>query len=368
MEIVKYPGIKDYSTLRCFRSGENHYNSATYTMNATTEEIICAFNGTVSFRDVVQAFHNKYGDPITEIESKIKVVFDFIESSTPFSIGYSLNPESHEIRFTEHKTVYPTNASIELTTRCNMECRHCYGSYGGEKNRLVNEMSLDDVRRLFHDLHSIGVTYVELTGGEITTHPHIVEIIEEAFNSGMQMVNLLTNGAMLSDSLFDVIMQHKQNVIMQIDLHSLNPHYHEWFTGLSNSLEKIKSNIKRLTRAGIIVTIGSIITPQNVTEIDSLSEWAYINGAKAIAFSPVVPLGRATAQYNENDDYNSLVFQSEEEAVEFGENLIHLSAEYPGFIRETKPTDGVLRKNCGLVHSQITITPSGNIKLCVMDI
>ncbi len=84
------------------------------------------------------------------------------------NIGMQEEPINVPVNLIEEQTIYPKMGSIEITNRCNVRCRHCYGDFGAVKTKV---MSLDQIKSLLDDLNHIGVKLIELTGGDITVHP-----------------------------------------------------------------------------------------------------------------------------------------------------------------------------------------------------
>lgn len=161
----------------------------------------------------------------------------------------------------------------------------------------------------------------------------------------------------------DAVVRHKEKMFVQIDLHSLNEEYFDWFTGSKNSLNKVKSNIDMLVGKGVQVRVCSIITPKNYHEILDIAEWAYEHGATLYAPSPVIELGRAT-----NEEVNKdLIFTNPEELQEYINQYDIISRKHPNFIRGKASPDRLNRKNCGALTSQCSIKANGDIKLCTMD-
>lgn len=80
--------------------------------------------------------------------------------------------------------------SIELTTKCNIKCLHCYGDY----QIKGIEMLLTNIKKLLYDLESMGVKNIEFTGGNISVYPFLYEALKIAYSLKFSAVVLLTNG------------------------------------------------------------------------------------------------------------------------------------------------------------------------------
>ena len=104
----------------------------------------------------------------------------------------------------------PTVASIEITSACNLKCRHCYGEFGNKSYH----MSLDKIMKLLDDLEEAGVKMIELTGGDISVHPNIQAIVEYALSKKFVQVALLTNGILLTDEMLTLLIRNKQRVVI----------------------------------------------------------------------------------------------------------------------------------------------------------
>lgn len=88
----------------------------------------------------------------------------------------------------------PVSVMIELLTKCNLNCEHCYLPSHSNKG-----LDFDTIKLLFRDLRKLGIMNVSLTGGEIFLREDIFEIIELARRNQMR-VFLLSNGTLLNKS------------------------------------------------------------------------------------------------------------------------------------------------------------------------
>lgn len=85
--------------------------------------------------------------------------------------------------------------SIELTTYCNIECRHCF------VNHQINErssLSFDIVKAVIREGHAAGYRRLHFTGGEPLVWEKLFEALDYAFFMGYQTVLINTNGTLLS--------------------------------------------------------------------------------------------------------------------------------------------------------------------------
>jgi len=169
-----------------------------------------------------------------------------------------------------------------------------------------------------------------------------------------------TNGTLLTKDIIRFIGNHKNKIVVQIDLHGSNPKYVEWFTNSSVAYQKEIDTISDLTSEGVMVRVVSSVTPLNIDQMENVAKIAKERGALAVMFSPVVAMGRA------QDWNNEIIFSGKEEKLKFINNMDKLmktyGAKFVSLLDERKKS----LINCGAGTQSITVSPSGFIKLCQM--
>lgn len=254
--------------------------------------------------------------------------------------------------------IYPKVVSIELTDFCNLACKHCYGTFcAGNKGFIP----LDKVKKLLAELDECRTIMVELTGGECLTHPNFQEILEYALSLGFKQIAILSNGVAFTPELFEVIKKNRNRISVQIDLHSLNEEYLDWFTGKPHIIERVKRNIGLAVATGAPVRIVSIITKHNLKELESLASWANEIGAASYAISPVVRLGRAV-------EFDQDLILDQQESDQMMEKLRILADKYHEMMKSPlveAPNNHMV--NCGCITSHLTVKSNGDMKMCTMD-
>ena len=328
-----------------------------FKINDVGKEILLLLDGTFTYREIIRHFMKKYNEPEEVVDKKVSSFIVNLKKQN-YLFCEQDKPEIHNINYFEYDNYYPTVASLELTNTCNIRCKHCYGDFGERNNSCT--INLDNIKKIISSLSEIGLSILELTGGDPTMNPHCSDAIEYAMESGIGTVMLLTNGINISPKLFNTLKKYKKNIYVQIDLHSLNETYYDWFTTSKGNLEKVKKNIEYLILNGIKVRICSIFTPGNIDEVYQIGKWAHEHGALEYAPSVVVNIGRS-------ENNKGLLFEDIDQLYKFKELQKSISIEYPGFIQEVAEIEGMTRKNCGAIRSELSIDAFGNIKLCNMD-
>jgi MoaA/NifB/PqqE/SkfB family radical SAM enzyme len=76
----------------------------------------------------------------------------------------------------KHKRV-PLSFTLELTARCNNNCRHCYINLpAGDQAAQAKELSREEIRELGREAVSLGALWCLLTGGEPLLREDFTEI------------------------------------------------------------------------------------------------------------------------------------------------------------------------------------------------
>lgn len=326
-----------------------------FKINDTGIEIMALINGKNTYEDIINILSGKYNEDKEDISLKVGNFLHMIQTSFDLHIIKSHEKVDKPIKIRREGNLYPLVATIELTYKCNLRCKHCYGEYS-IKNK--EEMHVGDVKKVLIDLRNLGVRVIEFTGGDITMHSQFEKILEEALDIGFSRIVLLTNGVALSESVIDIIIKNKDIIAIQIDVHSLKEDYVKWFTGCSNTIEKIKNNILKLINNNVFLRVATIVTPKNIDELDEIAYWVNSKGIKNYSISPVTQLGRA-----KDDEENELLFK-QTDIEKFINKIDQLNKKY-GFFNNKEDT--IKRPNCGCITSQVTIAPNGEIKFCTMD-
>jgi 7,8-dihydro-6-hydroxymethylpterin dimethyltransferase len=87
---------------------------------------------------------------------------------------------------------------VTITSACNLDCPICYVH---NKNEGAFHMERDQFRRVLDHLvadHGGELDIVNLTGGEPTLHPHLLELLAMAREAGVHRVTVCSNGVRLA--------------------------------------------------------------------------------------------------------------------------------------------------------------------------
>jgi len=358
----KVQGNKDNKQLylQSAKARPKFKSSSKYVVNEIAMEILQQFDGRKTYEEIIQYFIDKYNEPTDSVERKIKYVLDTLATEHGYQVVSQSQPAVQTKINEIISEVFPEVVSIELTNNCNMRCKHCYGKFDCVG---TDEIPKEKLQPLFASLSKIGVSTVELTGGDPSQYRYTSDAIRIALEEGVGSIMLLTNGADLSDELVDTLEKYTNQLFVQIDLHSLDEGYFDWFTGSVGNLPKVIKNIDMLISRGIRVRVCSIFTPGNYHEIKEIAEWVYNRKAFAFAPSLVVELGRAS----DSDKDENLLFISKDQIIEFGSLVEEVGNTYPkDFIRKNDVLADKIN-HCGALLSSCSIRADGELKLCTMD-
>ncbi|MEF8733854.1 MAG: radical SAM protein [Candidatus Accumulibacter phosphatis] len=182
---------------------------------------------------------------------------------------------------------WPSAVGIELTTRCQLQCRHCCNESGPEQS---DELEFALIERTLAEMHSWGVKQVRLSGGEPTLHSQLKQILEACARQAIA-VTLNTHGV-LADSILATLLESSIARFL-VSLDGLEP-AHEQIRG-RGTFQRSVSTCRRLSVAGRSVALSCHIGRHNLHDVAGLAELAADLGVD-LKFSPLRPVGRALAE------------------------------------------------------------------------
>jgi radical SAM protein with 4Fe4S-binding SPASM domain len=253
-------------------------------------------------------------------------------------------------------TPHLTNFQIELTSRCNERCVHCY---------IPHENKISDIEPvLFYDtldqLRDMGVLSLTLSGGEPMLHPYFVEFLRKTKDYDFS-INILSNLILLND---EIIAEMKANRLssVQVSLYSMEPNIHDSITQMPGSFYKTRDAILRLVANDIPLQISCPVMKQNKTSYIAVAKWAEEHKVRAV--TDYIMMARYDHTTSNLDNRLSL-----DEVGDIIRDIIKTDLNYEEHLRETDFTE-VEKRNladdalCGVCISSICMVANGNVYPC----
>lgn len=178
---------------------------------------------------------------------------------------------------------------IEITGQCNLNCNICFAEApSGDHVPLEVVTSMIDTYVSYEGEPEL----LQLSGGEPTLHPDILEIVRYAKDLGIQDVAVSTNGLRLLEEDFAKALAETDPVIyLQFD--TLNPEVSKKIRG-RDIIEEKKRVVQICNDLGMTtVLVPTLIAGLNVNEIGAIIEYGLAQKKVfGINFQPVSLTGR----------------------------------------------------------------------------
>ena len=143
--------------------------------------------------------------------------------------------------------------SIEVTTRCNGQCRHCFAHAG-----VSEYVSLPHgvVKNIISEGYQLNYRQLHLTGGEPLLWDGLFETLDFAFDIGYQKITMNTNGRLLTEK---IVRQLAAYEALSISVSLEGPQaLHERIRGVGTYRQTVRG-IDNALDAGIDLAIFSVV-------------------------------------------------------------------------------------------------------------
>lgn len=169
------------------------------------------------------------------------------------------------LRFVDFAIDYP----------CNLKCEHCFAT--ALQRPKTKKMGVDDYERVAYESMQLGCVNFSFQGGEPLLFKHLGDVIS-ACKPQKNVISVTTNGTLLTDEKIEELKATGVD-ILTISLDSGIAEEHDKFRGVAGSFDKTINAIQRALNSGFKVTIGSVVTHDNLNSegmsklISMAKEW-----------------------------------------------------------------------------------------------
>lgn len=178
---------------------------------------------------------------------------------------------------------------LQITTRCNMHCKHCFLSATSAGIDLSPTQFRD---QLIKKLIDSNVKKVTLTGGEPLLHPALLDFVAELDKVGIHSC-ICTNAALITEEMLKELEHLKVHFNVSLDGITLQSYGHFREISTPRKFSEVLDHIQLIGQYhllnGILTTPNRYMKTEEYTEI---CDFAIKSGAKYLLLNPLSPFGR----------------------------------------------------------------------------
>ncbi len=145
----------------------------------------------------------------------------------------------------------PLKGALDLTSRCNNDCRHCWLRLPPDAPEAGRELPFDEIRRLVDEARAAGCREWTISGGEPMLRPDFAEIFDYV-TSRSAAYTLVTNGTLITPAAARLM---KRRGAKLVSVYGATAEVHDRITRAPGSFEALEQGISRLREAGTGFTV-----------------------------------------------------------------------------------------------------------------
>jgi MoaA/NifB/PqqE/SkfB family radical SAM enzyme len=178
----------------------------------------------------------------------------------------------------------PLTIGIQLTTRCNLRCTHCYVSSNNDDAPLAT------LRKVADGAHGLGSADLHFTGGEPTLHPRFPEIVDILRHRGLRFT-LVSNAWNFGAFRAQLLRYPEVLGCIAFSLDGAVAEVHDGNRG-AGSYERVVAAASFCRREQIPFGFRMTLTRANLSQIRGVAHLAERLGATDLALLPLMPTRR----------------------------------------------------------------------------
>ena len=195
----------------------------------------------------------------------------------------------HSVMERAAEYLIPFQATIEVTHRCNLSCKHCY--IDTHEN---SELSLSEFKGVLDQLAEAGTLYLLFTGGEILTRNDFFDIASYSREKGF-LIMLMTNGTLITPEIAGKI-KRLEPLSVGMSLHGACADTHDSITGKKGSFTSTMESARLLVKLGVAVSMQTLLMDSNVHEANAIKDLAERTGVNLQVGSDFIPTRSGSCQ------------------------------------------------------------------------
>ena len=183
----------------------------------------------------------------------------------------------------------PIFFDLEITARCNNNCRHCYINLPvGDKLAKEKELTFEEIKRIADEAFSLGTLWCLITGGEPLLRSDFQDIYLYLKKKGF-LISVFTNATLITEKHIEFFKKYPPRDI-EVTVYGVTQETYERVTRKPGSFAAFMKGLNLLLEGGIKVRFKAIAIRSNVHELDEISRFCRERTKDYFRFDPLIHL------------------------------------------------------------------------------
>ncbi len=154
---------------------------------------------------------------------------------------------------------------LEITARCNLNCRHCYINLpAADKRARQEELSLEEIREIVDEAVSLGALWCVVTGGEPLLRDDFLDIYLHLKRKGL-LVSIFTNATLVTGEHIELFKRFPPRDI-EVSVYGVSAGTYERITRRAGCFDAFLRGLDLLLKSGLNVRLKAMSMRSNAHE------------------------------------------------------------------------------------------------------
>jgi radical SAM protein with 4Fe4S-binding SPASM domain len=179
----------------------------------------------------------------------------------------------------------PLSFDLEVTARCNHDCRHCYINLpAADQEARAAELSPEEISSIAEEAVSMGAVLCLLTGGEPLLREDFPEIYLALKRLGL-LVTVFTNASLITPEHVRLFKKFPPRVL-EVSVYGVTPGTYEGVTLRPGSFGNFRRGLDLLLGNGVPVRLKAMALRANVHELPEIARFCRTRTSDYFRFDP----------------------------------------------------------------------------------
>jgi radical SAM protein with 4Fe4S-binding SPASM domain len=260
----------------------------------------------------------------------------------------------------------PLSFDLEITARCNNDCRHCYINVpAGDSDALARELSLAEIERVADEAAELGALWCLVTGGEPLLRDDFADVYLALKRRGL-LVSVFTNACLVTPRHVELFRRYPPRDV-EVTLYGATRETYQRVTRRAGSFKAFRRGLALLEEGGVTPRLKAMALRSNVHELARMGDFCRAHTKDYYRFDPLLNLrydrdatrnAEIRAERLSGDEIVAIEAADDERLSALREACERMVAAGAGGVQD----DLLIR--CGAGMYSFAVGPDGLFRLC----